>query len=110
MNRQQLADQRSREFHKRIALKLRTSPELWKIPEENLRRWMMTYHAPALAEWQQILQTRTKEEILALLESDSEDADRLRSSSPFTRILTQKERLGILQLFKNAEHPASTVS
>ncbi len=103
MNRQQLADQRSREFHKRIALKLKISPELWKIPEENLQRWMTTYHAPALSEWQQIFRTCTKEEILALLESDSEDADRLRSSSPFTRILTQKERREILQRFKNEE-------
>ena len=94
MNRHQLAEQRSRMLHIKIAAKLRDHPNLWRIPWQNLQRWEkeMQRLPPALAEWRQILQTTPREEILALLESDSEEAARLRSSTPFTGILTEVER------------------
>ena len=38
-----------------------------------------------------------------LLLKDIEDAIRLRSSSPFTGILTQEERLKILEAFSRSE-------
>ena len=44
--------------------------------------------------------TYSKEKILSLLESPSEEAARLRSSSPFTGILSQSEREEILKAFK----------
>ena len=94
MNRHQLAEQRSRMLHRKIAAKLRDHPNLWRIPWQNLQRWekQMQQLPPALVEWRQILQTMPREEILMLLESDSEEAARLRSSSPFTGILNEVER------------------
>lgn len=94
MNRHQRAEQRSRMLHIQVAGKLRDHPDLWQIPWQNLLRWEkeMERLPPALSEWRQILQTLSREEILALLESDSEEALRLRSSSPFTGILSETER------------------
>ncbi|MCP4290112.1 MAG: hypothetical protein GY792_37830 [Gammaproteobacteria bacterium] len=102
MNRQQRADQRSKAFHIRIAAKLRADPELWTIPRQNLQRWEKTMGglSSALYEWSCILQTSSKEETLTILESDSEEAKRLRSSSPFTGILTRSERQEIIESFK----------
>ncbi len=101
MNRQQLADERSRAFHLKIIEKLQQHPELWRVPEQNLQRWetQMDGLSPALYEWSRILHSCSKEEIVALLQSSSEEADRLRSSSPFTGILSQKERENILSTF-----------
>ena len=102
MTRQQLADKRSQALHTKIAEKLRAFPELWIIPEQNLQRWEQTMEglSPALYEWHQILHTYSKERIFSLLESPSEEATRLRSSSPFTGILSQSERKEILNAFK----------
>ena len=102
MTKHQLADKRSQVLHTKIAEKLRAHPELWMIPEQNLQRWEQTMEglSPALYEWHQILQTYSKGKILSLLESPSEEATRLRSSSPFTGILSQSEREEILKAFK----------
>ncbi len=101
MNRHQRADERSRAFHARIAAKLRVHPELWDIPRQNLQRWEDEMHGlpPALSEWRHILQMVSREKVLALLESPSEEAIRLRSSTPFTGILTEAERQRILEAF-----------
>jgi hypothetical protein len=102
MNRQQLADERSRIFHLRIAEKLRLHPELWAIPEQNIQRWEKTLGrvSPAIYEWSRILHTYSREQIFSILESPSEEAIRLRSSSPFTGILSESEREEILNTFK----------
>ena len=102
MNRQQRSDERSRIRHKKIAAKLREHPELWETPVKNIQRWeqQMGKLSPALDEWRHILQTYSSNKILALLESDTEKAKRLRSSSPFTGILTESERQNIFQNFQ----------
>ena len=102
MNRHQLADERSKALHRKIAAKLQQFPELWEMPEQNIRRWaeQMGGVLPATDEWYQILRQRTHSEILALLISDSEEAQRLRSSSPFTGILTEAEREETFRLFR----------
>lgn len=53
--------------------------------------------ASAFIEWEHILSKNTKEQILSILESDSEDSMRLRSSSPFTGIWSEKERKMIFE-------------
>ena len=60
-------------------------------------------------EWDHILNTTAKEQILSILESSSEEAVRLRSSSPFTGILTENERLSIFEYFsiKNGKYKIS---
>jgi hypothetical protein len=102
MNRHQLADGRSRAFHVKIAAKLRANPQLWDIPKRNIQRWekKMGGLPPAIYEWNCILQTYPKEAILTILESYSEEAKRLRSSSPFTGILNSSERKEIIESFK----------
>jgi len=52
-----------------------------------------------IREWEYILTEYSRERILAVLESDSEEAVRLRSSSPFTGILNDTERKIIFELF-----------
>ena len=101
MNRQQRADQRSKAFHRTIADRLRAHPELWTIPEQNLQRWKheMRKLPAALEEWNTLFHTRSHDEILTILTEDSQETDRLRSSSPFTGILTETERLQIFKTF-----------
>jgi hypothetical protein len=102
MNRQRRADERSKALHKEIAIKLRNQPDLWYIPKNNLMRWekMRGRLVPALSEWEQILNTKTREHILSILEGDSEESNRLRSSSPFVGILNQNERRKIFESYR----------
>jgi hypothetical protein len=100
MNRHELAEERSRVLHTQIAAKLRQHPELWALPEANLQRWVHALGTcPALLEWQQMLRTLAHEAILTILESPSAEACRLRSSSPFTGILSPTERTEISNTF-----------
>jgi hypothetical protein len=94
MNLQERSDKRSKAYHKLIAKKLSNDPKLWNVPKNNLVRWKkMRGRLPyAYLEWEHILNTHTKEKILSILVSDSEDSVRLRSSSPFVGILNEKER------------------
>ena len=100
MNKQRRSDERSLVLHKMIAEKLRHTPNLWQIPQGNISRWKerMEHLPPSIREWEHILNTETHEQILALLESDSEESVRLRSSSPFTGILSEHERAKIFEL------------
>ena len=50
-------------------------------------------------ELEYILDKLNREEILAILENDSEESVRLRSSSPFTGILSDIERKVIFELY-----------
>ena len=52
----------------------------------------------AIEEWEQIL-TLDWKQVAALLIAVTEDAIRLRHSSPFTGILTEEERLRIFEAF-----------
>lgn len=49
--------------------------------------------------WDYLLNTKTKKQILSILEGSSEESVRLRSSSPFTGILTENERMRIFEYF-----------
>jgi len=101
MNMQRRSDERSIALHQEVAEKLRRNPVLWDIPRKNLERWKQLQDglSRALEEWERILQQKNQEQILALLESDSEEAIRLRSSSPFTGILHEDERKKIFESF-----------
>jgi hypothetical protein len=101
MNMQRRSDERSIALHREIAKKLRSNPSLWEIPKNNIDRWkkMKERLSTALSEWEHILNTNTKEQILSILESDSEESTRLRSSSPFTGILNENERKMIFKFY-----------
>ena len=101
MNLQQRSDERSIALHREIAKKLRSNPSLWDIPKKNIVKWkkMKGRFTPAFLEWEHILSKNTKEQILSILEGDSEYSIRLRSSSPFTGILSENERKTIFEYY-----------
>ncbi len=105
MNMQKRSDERSKALHKEIAKKLRNNPGLWDIPINNIIRWKKNRKSiiSPIAEWEYILTKHSKEQILALIVSDSEESIRLRSSSPFTGILTANERMKIFNKYKSAK-------
>jgi hypothetical protein len=103
MNLQQRADERSKALHREVAKKLRKNPDLWAVPKDNISRWKKEREscASVIYEWERILIHQSNEQILAILEGDSEEAARLRSSSPFTGILTDGERKQIFDLYRS---------
>ncbi len=102
MNMQKRSEERSKELHREIATKLRRNPDLWDIPKNNIARWKKRRKRPMPAhiEWEQILERLAKKEILSILEGESEESIRLRSSSPFTGILSDDERNAIFELYR----------
>jgi len=102
MNMQKRSDEGSKALYREIAKKLRNNPELWAVPKTNISRWKKRRKSmmPSVIEWQYILNKHTKEQILAILKSNSEESARLRSSSPFTGILSDIERKSIFKLYE----------
>lgn len=102
MNMQERSDERSKKLHGEIARKLRRNPALWEIPKNNITRWKKRKKSltPALIEWERILENLAKKQILSILEGSSEDSTHLRSSSPFTGILSEDERKAIFELYR----------
>lgn len=110
MNRQTRADLRSLALHRQIARCLQEDPTLWSIPQQNIERWLASgTFGEDLLYWQQLFQNKTKEQILEIVTSESEEATRLRSSSPFTGVLDQDTRTTIFRLFL-ASHTFSDTS
>jgi hypothetical protein len=100
-------DERSLALHRLVAEKIRHDPALLDLARGNLRRWRAASGglSPALAEWDRILM-RSAAEIAVLLVDPSENATRLRQSSPFAGILTEAERLAIYESYATrARHP-----
>ena len=65
--------------------------EVLQIARNNLNRWLKNENS-ALREWQKILETNTPEEIIKLITQDTDEGQRLRSSSPFVGVLSESER------------------
>lgn len=98
-------DRRSLALDRRIADKLAAQPEFLERARQILERWIHQRQPnppAALLEWRRILRERSVGEILALLRSDSEEARRLRQSSPFCGILEPEERLAIFREYETA--------
>ena len=89
-------------MHCRIAQKIARNPELLEIAESNLARWMAKSAEPQpsfLQEWRDILDRRWPE-IAESITSMSEEATRLRASSPFVGVLDARERDQIYAAFR----------
>ena len=102
LNRHQILDRRSQTFACLIADKLEVCPELLEVAKSNLKRWIQEDEGTTVAahqEWLDILNENSFHEILEILRSDSEEACRLRQSSPFAGLLTPQERWRILKLY-----------
>lgn len=94
MNLQERSDKRSLALHRAIVKRLRETPELWAIPLQNIERWTdkdggipMSFKI-----WKDMLETTPQEDIIKLLLSRSQRATQLRSSSPFTGIISKEQR------------------
>lgn len=97
-----ILDARSLAMHCKIAQKISRDPDLLDKARENLERWRAKSRKPlpqCLREWQEILK-RPWPEIAELITSMSEDATRLRSSSPFAGVLSDDERDRIYAAFR----------
>ena len=92
-------DRRSLALHEAVAAKLEANPELLQLACANLRRWLSTSPAPALREWQEVLDRTPLPQLLALLRSPTDTAARLRQSSPFAGVLTPEERQAVLRRY-----------
>ena len=84
-------------MHREIAKRIDADPSLLGKALDNIARWsrQMGRTPPALAEWQGLLRTLPWERIRPHLVEDDEESRRLRQSSPFVGILTQRERMEI---------------
>jgi hypothetical protein len=99
----QRIDRRSLELHRAIAAKLRTHPELVAIARDNLSRWTAGESRSQLYwdAWREILE-RPLEEVLGLLEEDSERMTALRQATPFAGVLEPAERWAVYARFESA--------
>jgi len=97
-----ILDARSLAMHCRIAQKISRDPILLNKARENLSRWSAKIVGPKpryFKEWEDILISPWPE-IAEQITSMSEDATRLRSSSPFAGILDENEREQIYAAFR----------
>ena len=79
-------------MHRAMARKIRREPKLFK-----LARWEKSKRAcpPPLREWKEILRNNDMETVLRIATRADEHGDRLRQTSPFCGILTDREREAI---------------
>lgn len=95
-------DLRSLALHGAIASKLRTRPELVEQARANLLRWRVNADErvlPVLEEWRRLLELPIAE-LAGIITDWSEEAIRLRQSSPFAGILKRSERKAIYEAFR----------
>lgn len=85
-------------LHRAVAEKMiKDEKRIIRKAKNNLDRWMQgdrssKHGMKVLLEWKQILDTLTPSEIRKIISADTDEGQRLRSSSPFTGILSQAER------------------
>ena len=97
-----ILDARSLAMHCRRAQIISWDPQLFDKARKNLKRWSAksTVSRPSdLREWDEIL-NRPWPEMAALITDMSEEATRLRSSSPFAGVLSPVEREQIYAAFR----------
>jgi hypothetical protein len=97
-----LLEARSLAMHAVIARKIERDRRLLDVPRNNLKRWRKRWATDVpkwFAEWQEILR-RPWPEIAALITEPSEEAARLRQSSPFAGVLSAGERERIYEAFR----------
>ena len=97
-----ILEARSLAMHCRIVQKISRNPSLLEKAKANLLRWSAKEDGPKpryLREWQEILE-KPWPAIAEMMTSMTENATRLRSSSPFAGVLTEKEREQIYAAFR----------
>ena len=94
-------DARSLDMARIVVERIDAERSLFRVAHENLERWRRRDGelSRALEEWTQLLK-RPWSEIREILLDESDEGQRLRSSNPFSGIVTEEERLKII-----ARHP-----
>lgn len=98
-----LLEIRSLAMHAMIAAKIERDRAPIVIAQKNLDRWQARWKESAplwLTEWREILK-RPRKEVAAFITELSEDAARLRQSTPFAGALTSDERRRIYDAFRS---------
>ena len=100
-------EERSLALHREIAQRIRRNPDLLTKVHERLSKDIHSGRfsislTDAMQEWLEILKSNSVEQVLELLVDDSQNARRLRQSTPFAGILTQEERRRILEKHESA--------
>lgn len=97
------SDRRSLELTKLVVEKIDADPSLVEIGRGNLARGIGS--GPQLPrqpdlEWTRLLNTHAWSELRAMLLEESDEGQRLRSSHPFTGIITREERQRIYAMHR----------
>lgn len=114
MNWHEVIDERSYELHQVIARELRREPTKLQAVAAWIERWLADpeyseHSKDALSEWLDLIRGRGLEGVLERLADRSEDAVRMRSSSPFAVVMPQEERTRIFKRYealRTRAHPA----
>jgi len=97
-----LLDQRALEMDRLIANRILVDSSVLDKARSTLSRWLdITDHSsrPTLIEWKEIL-AGSPSQVREVLLGEDEDCKRLRQSSPFCGILTNRERTQILLQYR----------
>lgn len=97
-----IAEARSLALHALAARRIAANPRLVERARVTLNRWLERYGddaPPALREWQALLE-RPWQEVVARATELSEDAARLRQSSPLATLLDEKVRQRVHDAFR----------
>ncbi len=93
------SDRFSLSLHRRVAEKLRVDPTLGlRMANRNLEKWLSKDsfafgpERRALLEWKAILESSSPREIESIITAETDEGQRLRSSSPFAGILDSTEQ------------------
>lgn len=94
----------SLQLGKLAAIRIREEPARVEVGMRNIRRWLENpdcneHWAAARLEWEDLIKSRSAQEIAALLEAEGDTAQRLRASMPFIQppFFTEAERLHIIE-------------
>lgn len=100
MNKQRIIEKRILALAKVISKRLKENPELVIAKaRSNIKRWSANQHEKYHDEWLTIL-NGSLDDILKILNGEDQNSIRLRSSSPFTGIISQKQRWKIIKDIK----------
>jgi hypothetical protein len=80
--------------HRAMARKIRRQPTLFNRARRNIARWERSNRGcpQPLREWKEILRDNPVNTVLRIMTRPDEEGNRLRQSSPFCGILTERER------------------
>ena len=110
MRTHQEIDARSLALHRMVAAKIRRDPRLFENVKGTLARWrasVCSASQPYLEEWDHLVSLGI-EACLSIAEEDSPHATALRQSSPFSAVLTHRERFAFLKTWSRADEAQGT--